>query len=599
MTTKPTKEIKKIDSKYLDVDIDLTEYAKTTEVKTMISEALQSGGGGSGGEKSAIIDVIELPTTYINENIFYRLLTAKVVANGKDLTRYGYVCYCVNGLPEVGLPATNADQSTLNAYYNTQDGVVYGYIDETLSAFLGIPVNWYDMGMLMSSVGQPWGGVINDISEDPMDGSACILLTSEYYMHQDGWCNVPFAYEKAPKVDIRWDGDMTDRAVVDASAFDETFEGACFVKVSDDVFTASELIGWTIEIQVNDGASQSGIITENMLQEIADIGCIAIADCIFIMYDSDAFSTAFGIPNGTYTNGVYFMSHINDGYYISQLVSQATAIKIDSKYMPYQVAGKTFLVEQTDTIAQIGAEIFNDYTRNIATGAHSHAEGSQTEATGISSHAEGDWTVAAGDYSHAEGGETLASGAHSHAEGQGTSASGSYAHAEGHSTFAIGSASHAEGDWTIANYHYSHSEGYNTTTTGASQHVQGEYNIIDRTGGSTNVRGKYAHIVGNGTYSKRSNAHTLDWNGNAWFQGNVYVGGTGQDDPNAKRLLTEDDNVNVDLTDYAKVSDLANYAKTSDLTDYAKTSDLTSYAKTTDVETMIAEAIGAAIGGSY
>jgi hypothetical protein len=56
--------------------------------------------------------------------------------------------------------------------------------------------------------------------------------------------------------------------------------------------------------------------------------------------------------------------------------------------------------------------------------------------------------------------------------------------------------------------------------------------------GLLNVRGKYAHIVGNGWGNgSRSNAHTLDWDGNAWFAGDVYVGGTGQDDPNAKKLI--------------------------------------------------------------
>lgn len=34
--------------------------------------------------------------------------------------------------------------------------------------------------------------------------------------------------------------------------------------------------------------------------------------------------------------------------------------------------------------------------------------------------------------------------------------------------------------------------------------------------------GKYAHIVGNGSSSSaRSNAHTLDWSGNAWYAGTV------------------------------------------------------------------------------
>jgi hypothetical protein len=44
-------------------------------------------------------------------------------------------------------------------------------------------------------------------------------------------------------------------------------------------------------------------------------------------------------------------------------------------------------------------------------------------------------------------------------------------------------------------------------------------------------------MVGNGKYGNPSNAHTLDWDGNAWFAGNIYVGGTGQDDPNAKTII--------------------------------------------------------------
>ena len=75
----------------------------------------------------------------------------------------------------------------------------------------------------------------------------------------------------------------------------------------------------------------------------------------------------------------------------------------------------------------------------------------------------------------------------------------------------------------------SHAEGYGTIAKSNFQHVEGQYNIED----STN---KYAHIVGNGSGNARSNAHTLDWDGNAWYQGNVYVGGTSQDD--ASQLAT-------------------------------------------------------------
>lgn len=55
--------------------------------------------------------------------------------------------------------------------------------------------------------------------------------------------------------------------------------------------------------------------------------------------------------------------------------------------------------------------------------------------------------------------------------------------------------------------------------------------------------GVYAHIVGNGTDNSRSNAHTLDWSGNAWFAGDVYVGstsGTNKDDGSVK-LATVDE----------------------------------------------------------
>ena len=98
------------------------------------------------------------------------------------------------------------------------------------------------------------------------------------------------------------------------------------------------------------------------------------------------------------------------------------------------VEGDSFRVGEEDIVAETGAEIFNDYDNNIATG----------------------------EYSHAEGSGTIASGAH--------------------------------------------------------QHVQGKYNIAD-------TADTYAYIVGNGESNEaRSNAHTLDWNGNAWYSGKVSAG---------------------------------------------------------------------------
>ena len=110
----------------------------------------------------------------------------------------------------------------------------------------------------------------------------------------------------------------------------------------------------------------------------------------------------------------------------------------------------------------------------------------------------------------------------------GTMVSGNYAHSEGYYSEAPG--------W------YSHSEGKHTIARGENSHVQGKYNVED-------AINKYAHIVGNGTDDdKRSNAHTLDWSGNAWFAGRVKVGGTGQDDIAAKTLATTEDIPVVDGT---------------------------------------------------
>lgn len=113
-------------------------------------------------------------------------------------------------------------------------------------------------------------------------------------------------------------------------------------------------------------------------------------------------------------------------------------------------------------------------------------------------------------------------GPYSHAEGYYATASGMISHAEGCATTASGAGAHAEGMGTIASQDY--------------QHVQGEYNIED-----TSKASKYYHIVGNGSSdTKRSNAHTLDYLGNAWFAGDVYVGSTSgtNKDAGSEKLIT-------------------------------------------------------------
>ena len=216
--------------------------------------------------------------------------------------------------------------------------------------------------------------------------------------------------------------------------------------------------------------------------------------------------------------------------------------KLDNKYVPNDlnvnnsitVGIRTGKIGDFSSSFGISCEASGDLSHaegifTIASGNYSHAEGETTVASGNYSHAEGSNTTASSSYSHAEGETTVASGRSSHAEGSNTTASSSYSHAEGISTTTLGDASHAEGSSTTASGFASHAEGNTTTASGDYSHVQGRYNIED-------TENKYAHIVGNGSENNKSNAHTLDWEGNAWFAGKLTQEGTPTDD---KDLITK------------------------------------------------------------
>lgn len=117
--------------------------------------------------------------------------------------------------------------------------------------------------------------------------------------------------------------------------------------------------------------------------------------------------------------------------------------------------------------------------------------------------------------------------------GHGGSAFGNTAEATGYGSFA-GPNAEAKGGWSVA-------LGSRTIASSDEQCALGYNNKEDSDG-------KYVFIVGNGiketttseeTWQPRSNAHTLDWDGNAWYAGDVYIGGTSQDD--ARKLATVED----------------------------------------------------------
>lgn len=163
----------------------------------------------------------------------------------------------------------------------------------------------------------------------------------------------------------------------------------------------------------------------------------------------------------------------------------------------------------------------------------------ESTTVGTGSIAFGNNVTASGNYSHAEGYETSATSAYSFAEGYYTSASQQAAHAEGISTRAAGSASHVSGRYNVKDTY----SNWNEWVSGTS-YVVGDK--VKRTISSDNIHGyicttansdetftignwledmyiNYAEIIGNGTASVRSNARALDWDGNEYLKGTLYI----------------------------------------------------------------------------
>ena len=291
-----------------------------------------------------------------------------------------------------------------------------------------------------------------------------------------------------------------------------------------------------------------GILYENLMY---DYNTQSLGATYNDLYNNTS-SYPFALSFDEFTNCYWIYNKGNASHTIKVEGMSIVTHKIDKKFLPTlvgeNVSGKIYTIDETEATASEGAEVFNDYKHNIASGHNSHAEGYNTMASGVSSHAEGNATTASGNYgSHAEGNMTTASGDRSHAEGTSTTASGNQSHAEGQNTTASGSCSHTEGLNTTASGSNSHAEGHGTIATRYNSHVQGSFNIED-------TSKTYIHIVGNGrSESNRSNAHTLDFDGNAWFAGNIRVGGTEYD--NGSEVALKSDLANIDLSKYETKTD--------------------------------------------
>ena len=221
-----------------------------------------------------------------------------------------------------------------------------------------------------------------------------------------------------------------------------------------------------------------------------------------------------GIGNYCHVEGRDNLAHY--GAHAEGRENEALGIYSHTEGQKNKATGLTSHGEGYQTKAE-GVYSHSEGSYTKATGEVSHAEGYSCTASGKRSHAEGSGSRAEGEISHAEGNSCRASGLYSHAQGCNSTASGSVAHAEGQNNQAAGECAHAQGKQTQAKGHWSHAEGYGTVAEGNYSHVQGRFNIADQ-------ENKYAHIIGNGTgETNRSNAATIDWNGNLWLAGGLIL----------------------------------------------------------------------------
>lgn len=266
---------------------------------------------------------------------------------------------------------------------------------------------------------------------------------------------------------LNWDGVETAVTGTDGTN--------TYYKVSDVVLTASDCVGTGSYTKTAIDGSSSESSDANLASSFYEDGSFCI------------YGYVYGVPTANYDDGyggvfpeagIYLAK--TSSYYVSEFVvpGHTGLIGIQAKKLDPKYLDGSLVRSGTGTFA----EVFNNLDASAASGSASHAEGQDTQASGV--------------YSHAQNYAAKATGYASHAEGQSSKASGSASHAEG----------------------------YYTRAAGKYQHAQGKWNVED-------TEDRYAHIVGNGTQeSARSNAHTLDWDGNAWFAGNVRVGGTSYDD---------------------------------------------------------------------
>lgn len=533
------EQIARLEEKVVTDDRDLTKFAKLTDLQTKVDREIgKSLISDTEIERLAQVDNYDDSglRALINTKANQSDIPTKVsqLENDKNYTTQSYV---INKINEAKLEGSEGidlsiyvtlDDLVNRDYVSNSELSAKGYITETeVSSVYAkkTELHSHSNKAILDSITQEkinnwesktsFSGNYNDLTNKPIIPTKTSQLTNDsgyLTQHQD-----LSEYAKITDLNGYATEVFVNEAIANAKFNSDNIDLSKYAPIRSPKFTGSISLGRRSETTIGDNSVALG----------ANVTA----------------SGYYSFAEGVNTTVINYYSHI-EGKSSNSVMDKITDFKdIDYYNLKYAWDRDKFSLAK-------GMACHVEGKDNMGLGDYSHAEGDSTATIGIASHAEGSWTIASGTASHAEGSNTEASGAYSHTEGHNTRASGGGSHAEGFGSVAIGNGSHAEGHNTKSNGEYSHAEGFGTnangdyshaegegtTANGEHQHVQGKHNIED-------TENRYAHIVGNGIKVNEtifwSNAHTLDWQGNGWYQGEVYVGGTSQDDGN-KLLSTAD-----------------------------------------------------------
>ena len=241
--------------------------------------------------------------------------------------------------------------------------------------------------------------VDNHVSESVFSGDYNDLINKPCYDNR--------VYEN---IIVEYDGVADGRAEGSMPALpcSRAIKVADFTEEQATTYAAALENGYTITIDNGDGttSTKTGFGYSIFMNSM----CLKDMEVILV---SEAFSVSIGhATNYAPEPGIYF--NISDASIpvkleITNIASGELKI-LETKYLENKPGIKmeegsqvTAPSDSTAFTVEAGAEIFNDYKKNIASGTYSHAEGSYTEATGTYSHAENYGARARGNCSHFQG----------------------------------------------------------------------------------------------------------------------------------------------------------------------------------------------------